>query len=57
MQQRLNLYTHQGQYEQAEPLYQRALAIFEKVFGPEHPNTITVRKHYARFLRKRDEGR
>ncbi len=28
-----------GQYEQAEPLYQRALAIWEKQVGPEHPNT------------------
>ncbi|MBZ5623881.1 MAG: tetratricopeptide repeat protein [Acidobacteriia bacterium] len=28
-----------AQYEEAEPLYQRALAIWEKVVGPEHPNT------------------
>ena len=27
----------QGKYEQAEPLYQRALAIREQQLGPEHP--------------------
>ncbi|MCA1994544.1 MAG: CHAT domain-containing protein, partial [Coleofasciculus sp. S288] len=32
------LYEAQGNYAQAEPLYQRALAIFEKVLGPEHPD-------------------
>ncbi|MBV9689015.1 MAG: tetratricopeptide repeat protein, partial [Ktedonobacteraceae bacterium] len=29
----------QGKYEQAEPLYQRALHICEQVLGPEHPST------------------
>ena len=28
-----------AQYEQAEPLYQRALAIRERVLGPDHPDT------------------
>jgi tetratricopeptide (TPR) repeat protein len=32
------LYWNQGQYEQAEPLYQRALATCERVLGPEHPD-------------------
>jgi tetratricopeptide (TPR) repeat protein len=31
----------QGKYEQAEPLYQRALAIKERVLGKEHPSTAT----------------
>jgi tetratricopeptide (TPR) repeat protein len=31
--------TVRAQYEQAEPLYQRALTIWERVLGPEHPNT------------------
>ena len=31
------LYQAQGQYAQAEPLYQRALALWEKALGPEHP--------------------
>lgn len=29
----------EGRYEEAEPLYERALEIFEKVLGPEHPYT------------------
>jgi tetratricopeptide (TPR) repeat protein len=29
----------QAQYPQAEPLYQRALAIREQVLGPQHPDT------------------
>jgi tetratricopeptide (TPR) repeat protein len=32
------LYYTQGCYVQAEPLYQRALAISEKALGPEHPD-------------------
>ncbi len=32
------LYYAQGRYAQAEPLYQRALAIREKALGPEHPD-------------------
>ena len=31
------LYYAQGQYAQAEPLYKRALAIWEKALGPDHP--------------------
>ncbi|HJY83424.1 MAG TPA: tetratricopeptide repeat protein, partial [Candidatus Binatia bacterium] len=26
----------QGKYDEAEPLYRRALAVFEKTFGPQH---------------------
>ncbi len=33
------LYYNQGKYEQAEPLYQRALAIREQQLGPKHPDT------------------
>jgi tetratricopeptide (TPR) repeat protein len=32
----------QGNYAKAEPLYQRALAIFEKVLGPDHPEVALV---------------
>ena len=31
-------YDAQGKYAQAEPLYLRALAIWEKALGPEHPD-------------------
>ncbi len=34
-------YHKQGKYEQAEPLYQRALAIYERVLGVEHPDTAS----------------
>ena len=33
------LYWQQGKYEEAEPLYQRALEARERVLGPEHPDT------------------
>ena len=33
------LYDRQGQYEQAESLYQRALTIREQQLGPLHPDT------------------
>ena len=36
------LYYDQGRYADAEPRYQRALAIWEKVLGPEHPNVATT---------------
>jgi hypothetical protein len=47
-----------AQYEQAEPLCQRALAIFEEVPGPNHPSTITVRGNYDGLLEamKRKRG-
>ena len=46
------LYRAQGKYAQAEPLYQRALAIREKALGPEHPNVATVLENYAALLHK-----
>jgi len=36
-----------AQYEQAEPLYQRALAIREQMLGPEHPDTATSLNNLA----------
>jgi tetratricopeptide (TPR) repeat protein len=41
------LYRKQGKYEQAELLYQRALAIHEKMEGPEHPSTATTLRNLA----------
>ena len=34
----------------ARPLFERALAIFEKALGAEHPNTATSRNNLARLL-------
>ena len=33
-----NLYTNQERYLEAESLYKRALALQEKVLGPDHPS-------------------
>ncbi len=32
------LYRDQDRYAEAEPLYQRSMAIREKALGPEHPD-------------------
>ena len=36
-----------ARYAEAEPLYQRALAIFEKTKGPDHPETATSLNNLA----------
>ena len=46
-----SLYRDQSKYEQAEPLYRRALAIYEKALGLQHPDTQQVRQNYASLLR------
>jgi tetratricopeptide (TPR) repeat protein len=40
----------QGNYEGARPLYERALAIKEKVLGAEHPNTAISLNNLALLL-------
>lgn len=40
------LYSSQGRYSQAEPLYQQALEICERCLGVNHPNTVTCRKNF-----------
>lgn len=46
------VYKSQGKLGQAELLYQRALAIFEKVLEPHHPKIVTCRTNYASLLRE-----
>ena len=41
----------QGKYAEAEPLYARAIEIWEKALGPEHPNVATVLNNRAGLLR------
>ena len=41
------LYYNQGQYEKAEPLYERALAIYQKTLGAEHPDSVLCLKNCA----------
>jgi tetratricopeptide (TPR) repeat protein len=40
----------QGDLAGARPLYERAMAIADKVLGTEHPNTNRVRHNFARLL-------
>lgn len=42
---------HQGRYEEAEPLYERALAIDEKALEPDHPEAATNLNNLAEFYR------
>jgi thioredoxin-like negative regulator of GroEL len=37
---------------EAEPLMRRALMIFEKSLGRDHPSTVTVRGNLAALLRQ-----
>ncbi len=46
------LHKAQGRYAEAEPLYRRSLAIWEKALGPEHPNVATSLENYAALLRE-----
>ncbi len=46
------LYKAQGNYAEAEPLYRRSLAIWEKALGPEHPDVVQSLENYAALLRE-----
>jgi len=50
-----NPYQYRGRYADAEPFYNRALAIYEKALGPENPNVATSLENHAALLR--DTGR
>lgn len=43
------LYSNQGKYAEAEPLYQRSMAIREKGLGPDHPAVATSLHNLAGF--------
>ncbi len=47
------MYRAQGRYAEAEPLQIRAMVIFEKAFGPEHPDVAIALENYAALLRAR----
>ncbi len=49
------LYRAQGHYAQAEPLFQRSLAIWEKALGPEHPDVATSLNKLAQLYH--EQGR
>ena len=44
------LYKSQGKYAEAEPLYQRAIAILLEKLGENHPNTQAGIMNYYRML-------
>ncbi len=44
------IYHSQGNYEEAEPLYKRALLIEEKAVGLEHPDLVGLLENYADLL-------
>ena len=46
------LYQAQGHYDKAEPLHQRALAIFEKALGTDHPDVAATLTGLAGALRE-----
>ena len=45
------LYTTQGRYTEAEPLYKRSLTIWEKALGPNHPNVALSLENIAALYR------
>jgi tetratricopeptide (TPR) repeat protein len=45
-------YAAQAKYDQAEPLYQRALALFEQANWTEKPETLLTMQSYALLLKK-----
>ncbi len=44
-------YHAQGRYADAEPLYKRSLAIFEKALGPDHPDVAASLNNLAEVYR------
>jgi len=45
---------YRGAYLEARPRYERALAIYEKVLGPEHPDTALSLNNLGRLLYAQD---
>lgn len=45
------LYKDQGDYQRAEPYFQEALSLRERIFGPEHPEVATAASNLAELYR------
>ena len=50
------LYRQQGKYEEAEPLYKRALDILQRTFPNGHPNIDACENNYAIMKQKKGLG-
>jgi hypothetical protein len=48
------LLQHQGDPTAARPLFERALAIRERVLGPDHPDTVATRRAFAEITAEGD---
>jgi tetratricopeptide (TPR) repeat protein len=46
------VYQAQGRYADAEPLYERALAIKEEALGPDHPEVAVTCENMAELYRQ-----
>jgi hypothetical protein len=49
------LYQDRGRYGEAEPLYKRALAIYEKALGREHPGVALPLSNLAALSMEQGE--
>jgi tetratricopeptide (TPR) repeat protein len=45
------LYHVQRKYDKAETFYQRGMTMKQKLFGPNHPETLSILKSYANLLK------
>ena len=45
------LATFQGRLDEAGPLFERSLAILEKVLGPDHPGVAMALNNWAELLK------
>ena len=46
------MYSAQGRYDDAEPLYKRSLAIWEKALRPDHPSVALSLNNLALLYRR-----
>jgi Tetratricopeptide repeat len=50
-------YYFDGRYQDAEPIFLRALKIGEQSLGPAHPDVVTTLADYSALLRKLNRKR
>jgi hypothetical protein len=46
---------NRAQYPEAQPLLQRAIAIYLKAIGPHHPSTKAIQSNYAIFIEAKQQ--